>query len=128
MFSLFRLFSFFLLRCNFVTRVDCHAHADQRAASEILVSEYSGREYRCSGGTPHKNIQISVTLIRIFLHKPPADPSGKASVDMHKEQVLFLALNDYSVTVAGDCAIKCAGRAEVPHSFDGKTPAMQVGL
>ena len=37
-FSLFRLFSFFLLRCNFVTGVDCHTHADQRAASEILVS------------------------------------------------------------------------------------------
>ena len=32
------IFSFFLLRCNFVARVDCHAHADQRAASEILVS------------------------------------------------------------------------------------------
>ena len=37
-FSLFRLFSFFLLRCNFVSGVDCHAHADQRATSEILVS------------------------------------------------------------------------------------------
>ena len=32
------LFSFFLLRRNFVTGVDCHTHADQRAASEILVS------------------------------------------------------------------------------------------
>lgn len=37
-FLFFRFFSFFLLRCNFVARVDCHAHADQRAASEILVS------------------------------------------------------------------------------------------
>ena len=37
-FLFFRLFSFFLLRRNFVTGVDCHAHADQRAASEILVS------------------------------------------------------------------------------------------
>lgn len=37
-FLFFRLFSFFLLRCNFVTGVDCHTHADQRAASEILVS------------------------------------------------------------------------------------------
>ena len=37
-FSLFRLFSYFLLRCNFVSGVDCHAHADQRATSEILVS------------------------------------------------------------------------------------------
>ena len=35
---LFRLFSFFLLRCNFVAWVNCHAHADQRATSEILVS------------------------------------------------------------------------------------------
>ena len=38
MFLFFRLFSFFLLRCNFVTGVDCHTHTDQRAASEILVS------------------------------------------------------------------------------------------
>ena len=38
MFLSFRLFSFFLLRCNFVAGVDCHAHADQRATSEILVS------------------------------------------------------------------------------------------
>ena len=37
-FLLFVSFSFFLLRGNFVTGVDCHAHADQRAASEILVS------------------------------------------------------------------------------------------
>ena len=37
-FSLFRLFSFFLLRCNFVAGVNCHTHADQRATSEILVS------------------------------------------------------------------------------------------
>lgn len=36
-FLFFRLFSFFLLRCNFVAWVDCHAHADQRATSEILV-------------------------------------------------------------------------------------------
>lgn len=37
-FLLFVPFSFFLLRGNFVTGVDCHTHADQRAASEILVS------------------------------------------------------------------------------------------
>ena len=37
-FLLFVSFSFFLLRGNFVAGVDCHAHADQRAASEILVS------------------------------------------------------------------------------------------
>ena len=37
-FLFFRLFSFFLLRRNFVAGVDCHTHADQRAASEILVS------------------------------------------------------------------------------------------
>ena len=37
-FLFFRFFSFFLLRCNFVTRVDCHEHADQRATSKILVS------------------------------------------------------------------------------------------
>ena len=37
-FLFFRLFSFFLLRCNFMTGVDCHTHADQRATSEILVS------------------------------------------------------------------------------------------
>ena len=36
-FLFFRLFSFFLLRCNFVAGVDCHTHADQRATSEILV-------------------------------------------------------------------------------------------
>ena len=37
-FLFFRLFSFFLLRCHFMTGVDCHTHADQRATSEILVS------------------------------------------------------------------------------------------
>ena len=37
MFLLFRHFSF-LLRGNFMPGVDCHAHADQRAASKILVS------------------------------------------------------------------------------------------
>lgn len=33
-----------LLRCNFVAGVDCHAHADQRATSEILVSLHQGDE------------------------------------------------------------------------------------
>ena len=37
-FLFFRLFSFFLLRCNFVAGVNRHAHADQRATSKILVS------------------------------------------------------------------------------------------
>ena len=33
-----RVFQLFLLRGNFVAGVDCHTHAEQRAASEILVS------------------------------------------------------------------------------------------
>ena len=37
-FLLFVPFSFFLLRGNFVTGVDCHAHADQGAVGKIFVS------------------------------------------------------------------------------------------
>ena len=52
------------------------------------------------------------------LHIPAAKPSGEARVDVFKEQVLLLSLDQDSETVSGVTIIGNPSGAEVAHCFD----------
>ena len=52
------------------------------------------------------------------LHIPAAKPSGEARVDVFKEQVLLLPLDQDSETVSVAVVVCGSSRPEVPDSFD----------
>ena len=58
-------------------------------------------------------------LCRPF-HIPAAKPTGEARVDMFKEQVLFLALNENRKAVTGTVVVCRACRPEVSDGLNGK--------
>ena len=52
------------------------------------------------------------------LDEPPPDTAGEAWVDMLKEQMLFLPLDEYGEAVTRVTVIGSPGGAEVAHCFD----------
>ena len=67
--------------------------------------------------------QSSFSLSGFHLHEPPAEPGGKPWVGTLEEQVPFLPLYHYSITVAGHISNGIC-RAKVPHLFDGIRPTI----
>ena len=61
------------------------------------------------------------------LHIPAAKPSGEARVDVFKEQVLLLSLDQDSETVAIAVVVCGSCRPEVPDSFDRECPSVRPG-
>ena len=61
------------------------------------------------------------------LHIPAAKPSGEARVDVFKEQVLLLSLNQDSEAVAIAVVVCGSCRPEVPDGFDREGPAVRLG-
>ena len=61
------------------------------------------------------------------LHIPAAKPSGEARVDVFKEQVLLLSLNQDSETVTIAVVVCGSCRPEVPDGFDREGPAVRSG-
>lgn len=59
------------------------------------------------------------------LHIPAAKPSGETRVDVFKEQVLLLSLNQDSETVAVAVVVCGSRRPEVPDGFDRECPAVR---
>ena len=60
------------------------------------------------------------------LHIPAAKPSGEARVDVFKEQVLLLSLDQDSETVAIAVVVCGSCRPEVPDGFDREGPAVHL--
>ena len=61
------------------------------------------------------------------LHIPAAKPSGEARVDVFKEQVLLLSLDQDSETVSGVTIIGSPSGAEVAHCFDWEGTSIRPG-
>lgn len=62
-------------------------------------------------------------LCRPF-HIPAAKPSGEARVDVFKEQMLLLTLNENREAVTGAVVVCCASRPKVSDGLNGKGPAV----
>ena len=67
-----------------------------------------------------------VTLLPLGcpLHIPASKPSGKARVDVFKEQVFLLALNENREAVTGAVIVCCASRSKVSDGLNRKGSAV----
>ena len=68
-----------------------------------------------------------IISLRDLLDKPASNPPGKAPVDVLKKQVLLLALNQNREVIARKIVVGGAGGPKIPHSIDGKCPAIRPG-